>query len=101
MAHACHPSDCEKDHSPGWPVQNPRPYLQNNQSIKGWRHGSRGRVPFWQKWIHSTAKKIDFREENVPINCIVIILTCISMVKFKLHNAYSLARLAYMELTIT
>jgi hypothetical protein len=35
----------KEGYSPGWPNQKERPYLKNNQSKKGWRHGSSHREP--------------------------------------------------------
>jgi hypothetical protein len=35
----------QEDGIPGWPGQKTRPYLQDNQSIKGWRCGSSERAP--------------------------------------------------------
>jgi hypothetical protein len=52
MTHICHPSYCGKhkqeDHSLGQPGQKARPYLQNNQSKKGWGRASSSTAPAWQ-----------------------------------------------------
>jgi hypothetical protein len=38
----------QEDHSPGWPGQKVRPYIQNNHSKKGWRYGSSSTPPAQQ-----------------------------------------------------
>jgi hypothetical protein len=40
VACPCHPSHGGKPEigGPGWPGQKARPYVQNNQSTKGWRY---------------------------------------------------------------
>jgi hypothetical protein len=40
--------------SSGQPGQKVRPYLQNNQSKKGWRHDSSCRAPIWQAQSHES-----------------------------------------------
>jgi hypothetical protein len=49
VACACHPNYIEgwdqEDHGPSWIGQKARPYLKNNQSKMGWKHGSSGRLP--------------------------------------------------------
>jgi hypothetical protein len=37
----------KEDQGPGWPGQKMRPYFQNKQSKKGWRHGSKRRASAW------------------------------------------------------
>jgi hypothetical protein len=44
MSGACHPSEVRKPKIGGWQSRQTwtkvKPYLQNNQSKRGWRHGS-------------------------------------------------------------